>query len=67
MPRLRRAYWVYVQAYFAADPAEAEDRVPRLSPSAFPVANEFTEDTVDYMRARKAAILAQQGKVDHHG
>ena len=32
-----------------------------------PFANEFTEDTIDYMWGRKAAILAQLKGTEHHG
>ncbi len=63
----RRAYWLYVQAYFAENPRRRPKGGVKSVTVRIPLANELTEDAVDYMRGRKAAILAQQGKVDHHG
>jgi hypothetical protein len=63
----RRAYWLYVQAYFAEDPRRRPKRRVKTVSIRIPPVNEFTEDTVDYMRARKSAVLAQQGMVEHHG
>jgi hypothetical protein len=63
----RRAYWLYVQAYFAEDPRRRPRPGAKTVSVRVPLANEFTEASVDYMRARKTAILAQQGEVDHHG
>lgn len=56
--RETRAYWVDIGRYFTAD----SSRRPRLGARTIrvriPVTNEFTEETVDYMRGRKAEILA---------
>jgi hypothetical protein len=32
-----------------------------------PLENVLTEDTIDYMRAKKAAIRAQFDEAEHHG
>jgi hypothetical protein len=65
--REKKAYWLYVQAYFA----ESLQRRPRKGLKSvtvrIPVANELTEDTIDYMRDRKAARLARMGDADHDG
>jgi hypothetical protein len=63
----RRAYWLYVQAYFAANPSRRPKKGVRTLTVHVPLANGFTEETVEYMRARKAAILAQFEKANHHG
>ncbi|HZW34652.1 MAG TPA: DUF4365 domain-containing protein [Isosphaeraceae bacterium] len=63
----RRAYWLHVQAYFAANPSRRPKRGARTLTVHIPLANEFTEHTVEYMRARKAAFWAQWRKVDDHG
>jgi hypothetical protein len=63
----RKAYWLYVQAYFEEDPTRKPKAGVKTVTVRIPAANEFTEETVDYMRARKAAIQAQSGKVDHRG
>ena len=56
--RIRKAYWVYLQAYFNEYPS----RRPKKNAERFTLrvscANLLTEDTIDYMRDRKAAILA---------
>ena len=53
-----KAYWIHVQDYFAALllRPKREAKTFRVS---IPLANEFTEKTVDEMRARKAEILAE--------
>ena len=65
--REKKAYWLYVQAYFAEDPSRRPRGGVKTLTARIPLANEFTEGTVDYMRARKAAILAQLGEGNHHG
>ncbi len=63
-----KAYWLYVQEYFAAAPQRRPKAGAKIRTVRVPTANEFTPDTVDYMRARKAAVLAQfEGRLDHHG
>jgi hypothetical protein len=56
-----KAYWLYVQPYFAAQ------KRPRKNAGTItvrvPVANELTEQTVDYMRERKEALL--EVEVEH--
>jgi hypothetical protein len=62
----KKASWLYVQEYFASDPsrkpkADAQTRTLRV-----PVANLFTEATVDYARKVKSDILVQiEGKIKH--
>jgi hypothetical protein len=63
----KRAYWRYVQAYFAEDPRRKPKAASKTVTVRIPIANEFSEDTVDYMRAKKTEILAQHGKASHHG
>jgi hypothetical protein len=65
--RDQKAYWLYVQAYFAEDPSRRPRAGAKTVTVRIPAENEFTEATVDYMRARKAAILAQPGEGDHRG
>ncbi len=62
-----RAYWVDIQEYFS-------DPTKRPKPNAdsvkirVPVANVFTDATVDHARGRKAAILVSVKRmVAHHG
>jgi hypothetical protein len=55
----RRAYWTHVQNYFAADPSRRPRRGAKTLRMSIPMANEFTEDTVDEMRARKAETWAR--------
>ena len=63
-----RGYWLYVQEYFAADPARNPAPGARSITVRVPVENVFCGATVDYMRERKALVLAQfKGKVSHHG
>ncbi len=57
--RKRRAYWVYLQAYFKEHPSRRPKESARKFALRVPLANQFCEDTVDYMRGRKAAVLAQ--------
>jgi hypothetical protein len=63
----KKAYWLYIQAYFTDDASRKPKGGAKTLTVRIPLANEFTEDTVDYMRARKAAIQAQYGKGDHRG
>jgi hypothetical protein len=63
----KKAYWLYVQNYFAEDPLRRPREGVKTVTVRIPAENEFTEATVDYMRARKAAILAQPGGGDHRG
>jgi hypothetical protein len=63
----KKAYWLYVQAYFAEDASRRPRAGAKTCTVRIPLENEFTEDTVDYMRARKAAIQAQVGRGDHRG
>ena len=55
----RRAYWLYVQTYFA------RRKVPVMASGAtitvrVPTANELTESAVDYMQDRKARMLESE-------
>jgi Domain of unknown function (DUF4365) len=62
-----RACWVYIQEYFS-DPTKKPKAKAESLRIRVPVANEFTDSTVDYARDRKAAIFALlEGKVTHHG
>lgn len=56
-----KAYWLYVQANF--NKAKKSRKTAKSITVRVPVKNEFTEQTVDYMRARKAALL--KAEVQH--
>jgi hypothetical protein len=56
----RRAYWLDVQRYLAEAPRRRPKRGAKTVRVRIPVANEFTEQTVDYMRAMKAKFLAEK-------
>ena len=61
-----KAYWQYVQGYFEGNPALRPKKGAASITVRLPAANEFNEDTVEYARARKAAVLNQiKGGVDH--
>ena len=63
----RKAFWLYVQEYFGAEPSRLPKRGAKSVTVRVPVANEFTEATVDYARQRKERILRQlEGRVKHH-
>ncbi len=55
----RRAYWLHVQNYFAADPSRRPRRSAKTLRVRIPLANELTEDTVDEMRAKKSNVVAR--------
>lgn len=61
----RKAYWLYLQKYFQDD----ESRGPKAGATTvtvrIPAANELSEATIDYMRARKAAFMARFAKETH--
>ena len=66
--RARKAFWLYVQEYFGPGPSRKPKRGAKSVTVRVPVANEFTEATVDYARQRKERILRQlEGRVKHHG
>jgi hypothetical protein len=66
--RLTKAYWLYVQEYFESDPSRRPKANAKTLTVRVPVVNKFTAATVEYMRARKAAVLAQiEGRVGHRG
>jgi hypothetical protein len=62
----RKAYWLYFQKHFKDD----KNREPKARATTvtvrIPVANELSEATIDYMRARKTAFMARFAKVHHH-
>jgi hypothetical protein len=61
-----RAYWQYVQGYFEGNPALRPKKGAASITVRLPVANEFNEDTVEYVRSRKEAVLGQvRGAVNH--
>jgi hypothetical protein len=61
-----RAYWQYVQGYFEGNPALRPKKGAASITVRLPVANEFNEDTVEYVRSRKEAVLDQvRGAVNH--
>ncbi len=63
----QRAFWAYIQDYFD-DPKMKPKLKAKSLKIRVPVANVFTDATVDYAHDRKAAILASlKGKVTHHG
>ena len=57
-----KAYWLYVQAHFAAGVAKKPKKKAKSITIRVPVKNEFTEETVDYMRERKAVVLKTEIK-----
>lgn len=63
----KKAYWLHVQDYFMEDPSRRPGGRAQTLTVRIPLANEFTERTVDSIRARKAAILARLGEGGHHG
>jgi hypothetical protein len=64
----RKAYWLYVQAYFAAHRKRMPKRHAKTLTVEIPLANEFTEKTVEYAQARKAVIVSQsKTRVYHDG
>src|SRR5262249_8742761 len=61
-----KAYWQYVQGYFEGNPDARPRKGAATITVRLPVANEFNEDTVEYVRARKEAVLSQlRGAVNH--
>jgi penicillin-binding protein-related factor A (putative recombinase) len=58
-----QAYWLYVQAYFAS----CKIKMPKKNTGSItvnvPVQNKLTEQTVDYMRQKKAEVL--QAEIRH--
>ena len=61
-----KVYWQYVQGYFESNPDLRPKKNATWITVRLPVANEFDESTVEYARARKAAVLEQlKGTVDH--
>ena len=50
-----KAYWLYLQTYFAAGNKPKKNAATMTV--RVPMQNEFTEQTVDYMRERKNAIV----------
>ena len=61
------AYRLYYQDYFRSDPSRKPGKDAKLITLRIPVANKFTEATVDYIRERKLLIQAQVERVKHHG
>jgi hypothetical protein len=61
-----KAYWQYVQAYFEGNPALRPKKGAATITVRLPVTNDFNEDTVEYVPARKDAVLNQmKGSVKH--
>jgi hypothetical protein len=61
-----KAYCQYVQGYFEGNPAARPRKGAATITVRLPVANELNEDTVEYVRARKEAVLSQlRGAVNH--
>lgn len=60
------AYYLYLQECFTAGFARKPRAKATWMTVRVPVANAFTEQTVDYMRERKAAVLHQiRGRITH--
>ena len=60
-----KAYWLYVKEYFATTGKKPSKNAKSIVVRV-PVKNELTEQTIDYMRARKAAILDKmKGHIQH--
>jgi hypothetical protein len=52
----RKAYWLYIQAYFAFTAAKPKMNAQTIV-LRIPAKNKFTKWTVNYMRRKKAAVL----------
>ncbi len=52
-----KAYWIDVQRYFSSDPSRKPRGGAKTVRVHIPLSNEYTGDTVDYMRARKTQVL----------
>jgi Domain of unknown function (DUF4365) len=58
--RKARAYWLYVQAYFASDETRKPKERAKSITIRVPIKNRLTRRTVEYMRGRKAALLGSE-------
>jgi hypothetical protein len=66
--RQERAYWLDIQRYFSGADVRKPREGARTIRIQIPLAHELTGDTIDYMRRRKAEILAQDRAERHpHG
>ncbi len=63
----KRAYWLDIQAYFQEDSSRRPEGRSGSITLRIPLANEFSETTVDLARERKAAALQQQRRIGEHG
>jgi hypothetical protein len=62
-----RAFWLYFQGHYS-DPAKQPKKKAKSLQARVPVANVFTDATVDYAHGRKTAILTSlKGKFTHNG
>jgi uncharacterized protein YdaL len=52
-----QAYWLYVQAYFKSYKVKKPKKNTGSITVRVPVQNVLTEQTVDYMRQKKAEVL----------
>jgi len=60
------AYYLYMQEYFTTGTPKKPRPNAKEMTVRVPVANKFTQYTVDYMQERKAAVLQQiRGKIKH--
>jgi hypothetical protein len=62
----RKAYWIHVQQYFKDDKSRGPGKRATTVTVRIPVANEMSESTIDYMRARKTAFMASLTLGRHH-
>ncbi|MBY0229203.1 MAG: DUF4365 domain-containing protein [Gemmataceae bacterium] len=61
------AYWLYVQAYFAALPGFSRFRLPETANLPVPAANVLDADAVRRFRVFRAQVAAQfPGEIDQH-
>jgi hypothetical protein len=58
-----QAFWLYVQAYFRSDKVRKPTKNTGSITVRIPVQNVLTEQTVDYMRQKKAEVL--QAEITH--
>jgi len=64
----KTAYWLHVQQHFLSDASRKPRSSVHIYSIQIPIANQFTEATVDYARECKAKILVQiQGMINHGG
>jgi hypothetical protein len=62
--RERKAFWLDVQRYISAEPSRQPKKGAKTFTVHIPLTNDFSGTTVDYMRERKAKVLARSGTAE---